>query len=96
MTSVDTKSREGHGTLDAANDDGRVQHRLAAERFGIEHIRLVAGWSMGARQSVHRRAMDPDTIDVAELEEPLASRRPRPPPADRRRPPSRSRSEIAP
>ncbi len=32
-------------------DDVRAQHRLVTERFGIERLELVLGWSMGAQQT---------------------------------------------
>src|ERR1051325_10858080 len=36
-----------------AYDNVRAQHRLVTEKFGIKHIRLVVGWSMGALQTFH-------------------------------------------
>ncbi|AGU47279.1 putative homoserine O-acetyltransferase [Variovorax paradoxus B4] len=32
-------------------DNVRLQHRLVTEKFGIERIALVTGWSMGAQQT---------------------------------------------
>lgn len=32
-------------------DDVRAQHRLVTEKFGIERLELVLGWSMGAQQT---------------------------------------------
>lgn len=32
-------------------DDVRAQHRLVTEKFGIEQLQLVLGWSMGAQQT---------------------------------------------
>lgn len=32
-------------------DDVRAQHRLVTEKFGIERLQLVLGWSMGAQQT---------------------------------------------
>ncbi len=32
-------------------DDVRAQHRLLTEKFGIERLELVVGWSMGAQQA---------------------------------------------
>ncbi|HEY9646489.1 MAG TPA: alpha/beta fold hydrolase [Chroococcidiopsis sp.] len=43
-------------------DNVRCQHRLVTERFGIEAIALVAGWSMGAQQAYHWAAMYPDQV----------------------------------
>jgi homoserine O-acetyltransferase/O-succinyltransferase len=46
-----------------AYDNVRVQHRLVAEKFGIERIRLVAGWSMGGLQTFHWGAMYPSMVE---------------------------------
>ncbi|GAC1378326.1 MAG: alpha/beta fold hydrolase [Ktedonobacteraceae bacterium] len=32
-------------------DDVRAQHRLVTEKFGIQSLQLVVGWSMGAQQT---------------------------------------------
>jgi len=32
-------------------DDVRAQHKLVVEKYGIEHLDLVLGWSMGAQQT---------------------------------------------
>ncbi len=42
----------------------RAQHRLVTEKFGIKHIRLVVGWSMGALQTFHWGALYPDMMDL--------------------------------
>jgi homoserine O-acetyltransferase/O-succinyltransferase len=47
-----------------AYDNVRVQHRLVTEKFGITHIRLVTGWSMGALQTFHWGALYPDMMDL--------------------------------
>lgn len=47
-----------------AYDNVRAQHRLVTEKFGIEHIRLVTGWSMGALQTFHWGALYPDMMDT--------------------------------
>ncbi|MGN8160581.1 alpha/beta fold hydrolase [Salinisphaera sp. RV14] len=47
-----------------AYDNVRAQHKLLTEGFGIEHIRLVTGWSMGALQTFHWGAMYPDMMDL--------------------------------
>lgn len=47
-----------------AYDNVRAQHRLVTEHFGIEHVRLVVGWSMGALQTFHWGAMYPDMMDL--------------------------------
>lgn len=43
-------------------DNVRCQHRLVTEKFGIEAIALVLGWSMGAQQAFHWAAMYPDLV----------------------------------
>ena len=46
-----------------AYDNVRLQHRLVTEKFGIERVRLVTGWSMGALQTFHWGALYPEMID---------------------------------
>ncbi|MEJ8570058.1 alpha/beta fold hydrolase [Microbaculum marinum] len=46
-----------------AYDNVKAQHRLITEKFGIEHIVMVVGWSMGALQTFHWGAMYPDMMD---------------------------------
>ena len=46
-----------------AYDNVRAQHRLVTERFGIERIRMVTGWSMGALQTFHWGALYPDMVE---------------------------------
>ena len=40
-----------------------AQHRLVTERFGIEKIALVTGFSMGAQQTFHWGALFPDMVE---------------------------------
>lgn len=47
-----------------AYDNVRAQHRLVTEHFGISHMRMVTGWSMGALQTFHWGAMYPDMMDL--------------------------------
>lgn len=47
-----------------AYDNVRAQHRLVTEHFGISHLRMVTGWSMGALQTFHWGAMYPDMMDL--------------------------------
>ncbi|KEO55040.1 alpha/beta fold hydrolase [Thioclava pacifica] len=47
-----------------AYDNVKAQHRLVTEKFGIEKIRMVTGWSMGALQTFHWGAMYPDMMDL--------------------------------
>jgi homoserine O-acetyltransferase len=50
--------------LVTAYDNVRAQYRLVTEKFGIRHIRLVTGWSMGALQTFHWGALYPDMMDT--------------------------------
>ena len=43
-------------------DNVRQQHRLVTERFGIETLALVVGWSMGAQQTYQWAALYPDMV----------------------------------
>ncbi len=47
--------------LDIA-DDVRAQHRLLSERFGIEKLALVTGWSMGAQQTYEWAVRYPNMV----------------------------------
>ena len=44
-------------------DNVKCQQRLLAERFGIERVALVCGFSMGAQQTFHWAALFPDMVD---------------------------------
>lgn len=46
-----------------ACDNVRAQHRLITERFGVEKIPLVTGWSMGALQTFHWGALYPEMVE---------------------------------
>ena len=46
-----------------AYDNVRQQHRLVTERFGVETLKLVTGWSMGALQTYHWGALYPDMVE---------------------------------
>lgn len=46
-----------------AYDNVRVQYRLIAEKFGIERVKLVTGWSMGALQTFHWGCLFPDMVE---------------------------------
>ena len=48
--------------LVTAWDNVHVQHRLLAERWGIERLHAVYGWSMGAQQAYHWAALFPDAV----------------------------------
>ncbi len=43
-------------------DNVRQQHRLVTERFGIETLALVVGWSMGAQQTYQWAALYPEMV----------------------------------
>ena len=49
--------------LVTAWDNVRAQRRLLAETWGIEHVRCVYGWSMGAQQAYHWAAAFPGAVD---------------------------------
>jgi homoserine O-acetyltransferase len=44
-------------------DNVRVQQRLMGEVFGVERIKLVYGFSMGAQQAYHWAALFPDQVE---------------------------------
>jgi homoserine O-acetyltransferase len=44
-------------------DNVQCQYRLVTERFGIEQIALVLGWSMAAQQAYHWGALFPDRVE---------------------------------
>lgn len=44
-------------------DNVRFQHRLVTEKFGIQKIALVVGWSMGGIQSYQWGASYPDMVE---------------------------------
>jgi homoserine O-acetyltransferase len=43
-------------------DNVVCQHRLVTERFGIDRLRLVTGFSMGAQQAFHWGALFPEMV----------------------------------
>ena len=44
-------------------DNVRVQRRLLHEVLGIERVKLVYGFSMGAQQALHWGALFPDRVE---------------------------------
>lgn len=46
-----------------AYDNVMAQHRLMKEKFGVDKIKLVTGWSMGALQTFHWGALFPDQVE---------------------------------
>jgi homoserine O-acetyltransferase/O-succinyltransferase len=49
--------------LVTAWDNVRAQHRLLRDVFGVERLRCVYGWSMGAQQAYHWAAAFPGAVD---------------------------------
>jgi homoserine O-acetyltransferase len=45
-------------------DNVRCQHRLLTEHLGIDHLRLVVGFSMGAQQAFQWGALYPEMVDA--------------------------------
>jgi homoserine O-acetyltransferase len=54
---------DGYPDLVTAWDNVQAQRRLLVERFGIERLACVYGWSMGAQQAYHWAAAFPDAVD---------------------------------
>src|SRR5262249_49945388 len=54
------RSRYPHFTM---TDNVRVQQRLLQEVFGIDRLKLVYGFSMGAQQAFHWGALFPDRVE---------------------------------
>ena len=46
-----------------AYDNVLLQKRLITEKFGIERVKLVTGWSMGALQTFHWGCLFPDIVE---------------------------------
>jgi homoserine O-acetyltransferase len=46
------------------HDNVRLQHALLTQKLGIEHIKLIAGWSMGGCQAYQWGAQYPDMMDA--------------------------------
>lgn len=44
-------------------DNVSLQHRLVSEHFGINKVKLVVGWSMGAQQTFQWGALYPDMVE---------------------------------
>ena len=54
------KARFPHVTV---HDNVRLQDRLVTQKFGIEKVALVTGWSMGAQQTFEWGASYPDMVE---------------------------------
>lgn len=44
-------------------DNVAAQKRLIQEVFGVEHLALIYGWSMGAQQAYHWAALEPQAVE---------------------------------
>ena len=44
-------------------DQVKLQHKLVTEKFGIEKLKLVTGWSMGAAQTFQWGASYPEMVE---------------------------------
>jgi len=55
----------GRFPMITAADNVLAQRRLMTELFGVDRIRLVYGWSMGAQQAYHWAALFPDKVERA-------------------------------
>ncbi len=53
------RARYPHFTM---TDNVRVQQRLLHEVFGVERVKLIYGFSMGAQQAFHWAALFPDRV----------------------------------
>ena len=53
-----------HFPLVSLYDNVRAQHRLLTEHFGVKHLRLVTGWSMGALQTFQWGCLYPEMVDA--------------------------------
>ena len=56
------RGRFPHVTI---HDNVRLQHALITERLGLDRLRLVAGWSMGAAQTFEWACQFPDMVQAA-------------------------------
>ncbi|KAG9784559.1 homoserine O-acetyltransferase, partial [Aureobasidium melanogenum] len=45
-------------------DNVRAQHQLLTQKLGVNHLRCVTGWSMGAGQSFQWATQYPDFMDI--------------------------------
>ena len=57
---------QSHGDfpLVTIRDNVRATHRLVTERFGLEHLRAIVGFSMGAQQAFQWAVSHPDFVDL--------------------------------
>jgi homoserine O-acetyltransferase len=55
--------KNGYPSLVTAADNVRAQKRLLEEQFGIDRVKCVYGWSMGAQQAYHWATVFPDAVE---------------------------------
>ena len=65
LSSSPSDDQKTYPDLVSAYDNVHVQRRLLRERWGIERVACVYGWSMGALQAYHWAALFPDAVDRA-------------------------------
>lgn len=56
------RGRFPHVTI---HDNVRLQHLMVSEKLGLERLRLVAGWSMGAAQTFEWACQFPNMVEAA-------------------------------
>jgi len=62
-SNIDFPYDRGRFPLVTLYDNVHAQRRLLREVFGVERLRLVYGWSMGAMQAFHWGALFPDQVE---------------------------------
>ena len=65
LSSSPADDQENYPDLVSVYDNVHVQRRLLRERWGIDRVACVYGWSMGALQAYHWAALFPDAVDRA-------------------------------
>lgn len=58
---------DGQYPLVSYHDAIAVQRRLLIERFGVDRLALVYGWSMGGMQAYHWAALHPEMVERAAI-----------------------------
>jgi len=53
----------GHFPPTTIYDNVMLQRRVLTERYGIDHVHLAVGWSMGGQQAYHWAALFGDQVD---------------------------------
>lgn len=65
LSSSPSDDPQNYPDLVTAYDNVHVQRRFLRERWGIDRVACVYGWSMGALQAYHWAALFPDAVDRA-------------------------------